>query len=116
MSDKGTTRFRLEIRGQQEIFDPTPQQIKLAIDSMSLSGDDPFLILGKEPDGMTYIQAMLEEKSLWTVGFQDGSLQQHFQASDASREKVTDMFLAFAGGDEAWRRSVKWEQIDIEKI
>lgn len=114
MSDKNATRFRLEIQGEGEILNPTPQQIKQAIDSMSASDDDPFLILETGADGMTYLQAMLEENSLWTVEFQDGSLQQHFQASDVSREKTTDMFLAFAGGDEAWRTSVEWRQIDIE--
>jgi len=114
MSNNGTTRFRLDIHGERELLDPTPQEIKLAIDSMSLSDDDPFLILEKGADGMTYIQAMLEENSLWTVEFQDGDLQHHFQSSKVSTEKVTDMFLAFADGDEAWRTSVNWEHIDIE--
>ena len=113
MSDQGTTRFRLDIRGEHEILDPTPQQIKLAIDSLSPSDDSPFLILDKG-DGMTYMQAGLDENSLWTLEFQEGSLQQHFQVSNVSTEKVTDMFLAYAGGDEAWRTSVKWEHIDIE--
>jgi len=112
MSDQGTTRFRLDIRGEHEILAPTPQQIKLAIDSISASDGSPFLILGT--DGMTYMQAGLEENSLWTLEFQEGSLQQHFQVSNVSTEKVTDIFLAYAGGDEAWRTSVKWEHIDIE--
>src|SRR5215469_17529105 len=111
MSDKGTTRFRLDIRGEGEILDPTPQDIKLAIDSISPSEDSPFLILGRGPDGMTYMQAGLEENSLWTLEFQEGSTQRHFQVSNVSTEKVTDMFLAYARGDEAWRTSVKWEHI-----
>lgn len=114
MSDKSATSFLLEIQGEREILNPTLQQIKEAIDSLSLRDKDPFLILETGTDGMTYMQAMLEEDSLWTAEFQDGSLEQHFQASEVSTKDVIDMFLAFAHGDEAWRTSVEWEHIEIK--
>lgn len=112
MNNHATTGFRLDIEGKQQIFNPTPQQIKMAMESISLDGDR-FLILDKGPGGMTYMQAIREDNSSWTLEFQDGSLEQHFQASNLSREKVAEMFLAFAGGDEIWRTAVKWERVEI---
>src|SRR5262249_3334595 len=112
MTDHATTGLHLDIKGEQEICNPTAQQIKAAIESITLDGER-FIILDKEPSGMTYMQALLEDDSSWTLEFQDGSLEEHFQAASLSREKVTDMFLAFAGGNDIWRSSVKWEHIEM---
>jgi len=112
MNDHATTGLHLDVKGEQEIFDPTPQQIKAAIESITLEGER-FIILDKEPSGMTHMQALLEDDSSWTLEFQDGSLEEHFQAAGLSRERVTEMFLAFTGGNEIWRSSVKWERIAI---
>ncbi len=104
--------WSLEIGGKQPIFNPSPEQIETAIRSITLS-DDPFLILQKGADSLTYIQAMLEDNSSWVVEYQEGDLKHHFQASNLSTEKVTAMFVAYAGGDEVWRSSAKWERIEV---
>lgn len=105
--------WSLEIGGKREILNPSPQQIKEARRSITPS-DDPFVILQKGEDGLTYVQAMLEDDSLWTLEYQDGHLERHFQASRRlSTEEAIGLFLAYANGDEAWRSSVKWERLEI---
>jgi len=102
----------LEIQGKRQILDPSLHEIETAVKSMTLT-DDCFLILSRGEDGFTYIQAMLEDNSLWTVEYQDGSLEKHFQASNVDTKRVVTMFLAFAGGDETWRDAAQWTRTEL---
>jgi hypothetical protein len=104
--------MRLDIRGKSDVRNPTPQDITTAIRSMTQS-DDPFLILEKDGDGFTYIQAILEDNSRWVVEYQDGGLARHFQASNVDTEDVVEMFLAYANNDERWRDAVTWARIEL---
>jgi Caspase domain len=107
--------WTLNIQGERDILNPSLKQIKDAIRSIT-PGPHPFLILQKGSDGLTYMQAMLEDDSLWSLEYQDGSLGQHFLAStELSTEEAIGLFLAFVKGDKAWHTSVKWERLDIGK-
>ena len=72
-------------------------------------GDDSFAILSWLP--MVYIQCMGSEREGFVLEYQEGSLDQHFIASDdhLSLAAVTRAFHSAASGDEGWRTQVAWE-------
>jgi hypothetical protein len=105
--------WSLEIEGKQKILDPSPEQINEAIRSITPS-DDSFVILQKGADGLTYMQAFLDDDSSWTLEYQDGHLDKHFQASTKlSAEGAIGLFLDFGKGDERWRTSVNWDKLKL---
>ncbi len=56
----------------------------------------------------------MEENSVWTVEFQDGHLDQHFQASrEFNTEKVIQLFVSYLNGEESWRELVGWKPMEL---
>jgi hypothetical protein len=50
----------------------------------------------------------------WTLEYQDGHLDKHFQASTKlSTEGAIGLFLDFGKGDERWRTSVNWDKLKL---
>lgn len=104
----------LDIRGRQTILNPTADDIRRTIKSISMTDADPFVILGKGASGLTYIQAILEADSEWTVEYQDGHLDQHFGALEILRtEEVIRLFTSYADAEESWREAADWELVEV---
>ncbi len=78
-----------------------------------VNGDDnSFIVL--EADATTYMQAVGNEAAGFTVEYQDGDINRHYQAQDlCSFEQTATLFEQYARGDDAWHTAVGWQLIKI---
>jgi hypothetical protein len=92
-----------------KIKNPTLQQIGDALRPFGPETENPFMILDRGTD-LTYMQAMLHE-SLWSVEYQDGSLDKHFAASHpCTLEQLLQLCASFMAGEKSWRDSIEGMQ------
>ena len=84
-------------------------------DILSLIEGEDFAIL-EAADG-TYMQcAELPEPPYgYVLEYQDGSLDQHYNAVDApiTLDRVIGAFLKYLRGDESWRADFEWEKMEL---
>jgi hypothetical protein len=103
---------KLDIKGDRQIRNPSDWQIKEAI--KSISPPDPYIILEKGSNGLTYIQALQVSGDLWSLEFQDGHIEQHFISSErVGTDRVIEIFLAFSRSDDGWRKLVNWTTLKL---
>lgn len=76
--------------------------------------EDPFAILSRGAEDMTYMQA------LWTpagylVEYQEGSLGRHFRTvrEDLSAEDVIAAFQSYAAGESGWRTLFEYRRVKL---
>jgi hypothetical protein len=74
------------------------------------AGEVEFLILQATP--MTYLQATGDARSGFAVEYQDGSPEQHYQATDGTitEEQLEKAFVAYCGGAPEWKSQFTWER------
>jgi hypothetical protein len=84
-------------------------------DILSLIDGEDFAILGPDPD--TYIQCAEQKEPPYeyVLEYQDGSLDQHFQAVDGpiTLDRVISAFIRYLRGDKSWRADFRWEKMDL---
>jgi hypothetical protein len=66
--DQVLSGWSLDIQGSQEVLNPSAERVREALRSITL-GDNPFIILKKRADDLTYMQAFLEDNSFWTLEY-----------------------------------------------
>jgi hypothetical protein len=99
----------LELESGRIIHDVTEADIMRFVD-----GED-FAILSE--DSGTYIQCAEQKEPPWEyiLEYQDGSLDKHYQAKDASitLDRVLAAFAKYLRGDGSWRSNFQWEKMDL---
>jgi hypothetical protein len=92
---------------------PTADDIKQAFDAM-LRGDIEYVILENENTG-AFIQAAGVPDEYFVLEYQEGSLDQHFQAAnpDLTPEKALAAFLEFNRGESAWKLRFTWKHVKL---
>jgi len=74
----------------------------------SLTEDsDSFLVLERLP--MHYMQAAKTGADSYVVEYQQGSLQEHYQACNLSVDQACELLLMYFHGDESWRQACDWQ-------
>jgi hypothetical protein len=102
---------------EEPISNPTPSDIKRSIRSIKPADSKrtSYVILNKGASGYTYLQAIRETDGQWTLEYQDGHVDEHYQAAAMlDTEEVVARFLLYAEADESWRFEVDWVSIEIE--
>lgn len=114
------TRFRrdyieqLDIQGDKTVRNPNATDIKTALRSVKHGIDNAYIILEKGASGTTYMQAILDSISGWTLEFQDGHLDKHFEAEEKlSTEAAIELFLAYLRAEDTWRSKVRWKPLAL---
>lgn len=101
---------------EEPISNPTPSDIKRSIRSIKPSDSTrtSYVILDKGASSYTYLQAVREADGEWVLEYQDGHLDEHYQArAMLDTEEVVARFLLYAEADESWRSEVDWVSIEI---
>lgn len=105
---------KLVIAGNAPILNPSAAELRRAVKSVKITDPDPFIVLDKGANGFTYIQAIMKTASFWIVEYQDGHLDQHFEATKKLRtDKVLQLFMPYLNGEMKWRETAKWKRIEI---
>jgi len=102
---------------EEPISNPTPIDIKRSIRSIKPSDSNrtSYVILSKGASGYTYLQAVRETEGQWGLEYQDGHIDEHYQAAVMlETEEVVARFLLYAEADESWKSEVDWVSIEIE--
>jgi hypothetical protein len=81
-----------------------------------IEGENCYGILSPIEDQMTYIQCAKQDEQMYHLEYQDGSLDEHYRASDEqiTRDRVLSAFRKFLRGDASWRTDFRWEKMDPE--
>jgi len=105
---------KFEVGGRETIRNPSVHEIKRIIKSVTSSEGDSFVVFVKGASGLTYLQALMDDESSWTVEYQDGHLDRHFSASGkVNTDRVLQLFVSYASSDGSWRDSVVWDAMDL---
>lgn len=101
----------LEICGARKIKNPTDEQIRTELGSLSTKNEDAFAILG--PSEMTYIQAGGDKSVGFHLEYQEGSVDAHFQATNEkiTLDQVVSAFIAYRDGRAGWQRAFTFKKI-----
>ena len=88
--------MRLEIGGTRAFDEPAEEHVRREIELLAL-GRSEFVILSRRE--LDYIQAASEEAG-FVVEWQEGGLENHWQASTDDAEALAEFFVAYLqGGD-----------------
>jgi hypothetical protein len=102
---------RLQFEAGPAVEDPTPDQVTDGLRRLSLT-DSSFAILDSGP--LSYIQVAAEGEDDYLLEYQEGSVDQHYQASaPVTLDQVTAAFLSYLGQDDGWRTSAEWRHLPV---
>jgi hypothetical protein len=108
---------KLDIGGDGSLPSPTAQQVRAAIKRIERENkiEDPFIILSKGANGLTYLQAFRGSVNAWTLEYQVGDTLQHFMAvGEQTMDRVTTCFTKYLEADPSWQAGMEWVPIDVE--
>jgi hypothetical protein len=105
-------RLRLTIADGPVIDDPSANDIEKALRAMETDQSE-FVIL--ERGDLDYMQAAgTFDGSLYTLEYQEGSLDRHYQAGSVPLESVIEAFQDYARGDDvAWKPRFSWARLEL---
>jgi hypothetical protein len=95
---------------------PSASAIRQHIRSVKASDEkrNSYVILEKGASGYTYLQAVRETEDEWILEYQDGHMDEHYQAEmSPDTEGIVARFLLYADADERWRADINWIQISL---
>src|SRR5579863_5983186 len=95
--------------------DPSEEQLWEIISGLTAK-DNYFVIVQHRPDDSkdgTYIQTAVLADGSFTVEFQDGDLQHHFQADVDSARRAHEVVAAWAYERPGWREMLPWRFEDL---
>jgi len=101
--------LKLEFESGQLIQDPTDD------DFLLIEGEEFAILSGADVN--TYIQCAERGEAPWgyILEYQDGSLDQHFQAvgGPISLKQIVASFRKYCNGDASWLTDFEWERIEL---
>ncbi|MFT5499111.1 MAG: hypothetical protein ACI9TH_004526 [Kiritimatiellia bacterium] len=104
--------MKLITDGHRNVSDPGAEDIRIALGKME-PGNDGFLIL--EKNAWHYIQCAGDASVGFSLEYQEGSLEQHYQVEGRKldTETVLNIFTSYAARETAWRSAVPWTKMDL---
>jgi hypothetical protein len=101
----------LDVCGAKRIENPTDEQIRFELSSLSTQNEDSFAILG--PTNMTYIQVSGDKRVGFDLEYQEGSVDAHFKAVEGkiTLDAVVQAFIAYRDGVAGWQDGFTFVQI-----
>ena len=113
--DQDSPSMVLNICGARMISDPTDEEIRRELSTLSTDNDDYFAILG--PSDLTYLQVLGDKNVGFILEYQEGSVEAHFRATDdrIPLEQVVRAFIAYRDGSSDWQEPFTFEKITKEK-
>lgn len=104
--------MKLETETGGTIKNPSSAQIEDALRKLADSGGG-FAILSQ--DEMTYLQAAGNREDGFVVEYQDGDVDAHYAATQASAPlgDVEKAFRLYAMGDAGWKTMFEWQAIEF---
>jgi len=80
--------FTLSSADDQVVHDPRPEVVAAVIQGLP-AGGDAFAILASDADKLTFIQAIGSPSEGFSLEYQDGSLDRHFECANQETRGVT---------------------------
>ena len=100
--------MRLEIGGTRAFDDPSEEHVRREIELLAL-GRSEFVILARRK--LDYIQAAGEDDG-FVVEWQEGGLDNHWQAETDDADALADFFATYLKGGE-YKSLFPFEKIDL---
>ena len=94
-----------------QVFDNPSEQALWQIVSGLRAGANYFVMVQHLPDDSadgTYIQTAVLGDGRFTVEYQDGDVQHHFQAEVDTAQQAYDVIVAWASERPGWREMLAW--------
>jgi hypothetical protein len=89
---------------------PYLPNIREAIERMNGS-DDSFVILSRSGTGLTYMQTAGGGSEGFTLEYQEGSTDEHYECIDElSEEDIVNAFQAYRSRNEMWKLAYEWKK------
>ena len=96
----------LKMRWGKELPEPSSPHIREAIQALK-GGSNSFVILHRSK--YTYLQCHGGKSVGYSLEYQEGSLDEHYECSDDLTEKdVIEVFQAYRNEDESWKAKFSW--------
>jgi len=107
------TTFQLDVCGEYTVEDPTDEEIRSGLAELDQIQNDAFAILSQSEE--TYMQTAGDRQSGFVLEYQEGDLNNHYQATNRqiSLAEVTAAFMAFRRGLTDWKTRFTWEKINL---
>lgn len=104
--------MRLELENGTIHEDPDFTTLETALRSFGTPGNE-FAVLLR--DDMTYMQTQGDAETGFVLEFQEGSLDEHFQASEkeVSIEDIIEAFKDYSVGNRNWHDRFSWEKENL---
>jgi hypothetical protein len=104
--------MKLIVSDIYEFENPSDKVISQYLSNFSDPQNDSFAIL--EIDDYTYIQCCLVDSKLFTLEYQDGSVDEHFQAvDDITLDLTIKAFIDYKNRSVDWSIFGQWKKIPI---
>jgi hypothetical protein len=106
---------RLEVANGQVLENPSADHVAGALSTLPGGEADSFAIL-ERADGH-FMQCSGSWKVGFTLEYQDGSVEEHFQCADRrlSLSHVIEAFQAYLANDDRWRTMFLWRKINVRR-
>ena len=105
--------LRLQLESGRVVDAPSSDEIVEALQALRLPRNS-YAVL--ERTGLDYMQVALQSSGELIIEFQDGALDRHYAARQASFPKVVAAFQAYAEGRLSWRAMFSWQKIRLGPV
>ncbi len=105
----------LELGSGATIDEPKPGQLLAALAALPEGSDGSYAILTAEDH--YFVQALGSYSGGFTLEYQDGSLDKHFQCENTRLdfETVVKAFQSYARRDPHWKSNLDWKRIELPR-
>jgi hypothetical protein len=113
-----TSQYVMEVCGNEKINNPDYKSISTSLSKIinGLCKNNPFLIISQTRNENIYVQiAYLEEVNNFTVEYQDGSIDKHFQsARNFNAAEILNLLVEYSISSKRWDSNIQWQRIQIK--
>lgn len=111
-----SSNFGLELGTGARLYALDEASIDAALRSL-IGHLDSFAILSRPGHAADFIQAAADDAGTWILEYQEGSVANHFVATDdrLPTSLIAKVFAAYANGNDAgWRDAVEWQLQELD--
>ena len=100
--------------------DPNAQLItQEVVENLTSGVETPVILIDTDvlDNGLTYVQAIIDEDDVYLLEYQDGLLDRHyFCISEISIDDIVRTFVLYLNANPEWKTSLCWEKLDPDEM
>ncbi|MXY20599.1 MAG: hypothetical protein F4Y49_04600 [Dehalococcoidia bacterium] len=112
--------MQLIVDGEIVSEDPNAQLVtQEVIENLTNGVEIPVILVDTDvlDNGLTYVQAVIDEDDVYILEYQDGSLDRHyFCTSEISVDDIVHTFVLYLDANPEWKTGLCWEKLDPDEM